>query len=265
MGSGAECWYKVGTMPCSSATSPQPVCAPGPASTWAVVPVKRLDRAKQRLQECLGEQRRGFTLAMLEDVLRAVTDSRRVGRVLCVSDDEAVARLALRHGAEVLADAGAGGMNAAVHRGLEAARQRGARRVVVLPADLPLATGAAIDGLLEQLDSGTPPGDPPRIALGADAEGCGTNVLVLDTEGEFTFRYGPGSFRRHREQARAAGGEPLQLVDSRLALDIDCERDLRELLSYWRRHPEPRESRTREFLRRCGWLNDTAEHRQETH
>ena len=57
----------------------------------AIVPVKALDQAKRRLASLLSqEERRRLSLAMLEDVLRAVQAVPRIDHVAVVSPDPAV-------------------------------------------------------------------------------------------------------------------------------------------------------------------------------
>ena len=88
------------TSSCLAEAHPDPV----ETAVWAVVPVKVLSDAKQRLHDCLGDKREEFTLAMLEDVLDALAQSRLVGQVACVTADRRVAALAIGHGAMVFTD-----------------------------------------------------------------------------------------------------------------------------------------------------------------
>ncbi len=70
---------------------------------WAVVPVKQLARAKQRLSGLLGpEQSRLLCDAMLDDVLAALTAARGLAGILVVSSDPAARALAMRHVARLL-------------------------------------------------------------------------------------------------------------------------------------------------------------------
>ena len=62
---------------------------------WAVVPVKELAGAKQRLSSCLSaEERRTLATTMLEDVLEAVSAVRELAGVLVVTVDPAATSLA---------------------------------------------------------------------------------------------------------------------------------------------------------------------------
>src|ERR1700736_4373043 len=96
---------------------------------WAVVPVKELDRAKERLAPVLPpEQRRALMLAMLEDVLTALAAAPGLSRL-----------------AGVTAGAGHSGAVAAA-ASLPAAE--GCPGMLTLPGDIPLVTPAEITQVL---------------------------------------------------------------------------------------------------------------------
>jgi hypothetical protein len=66
---------------------------------WAVVPVKELAVAKQRLSPCLSpEERRALAKVMLEDVLDAVSAVRQLAGMLVVTVDPVAGSLAGRYG-----------------------------------------------------------------------------------------------------------------------------------------------------------------------
>ena len=74
----------------------------------ALVPVKSLARSKQRLKDCLGEDRGNLTIAMLLDVLAALNSSLHVAQVVVVTADPRVAGIAADLGAVVLDEVGHG-------------------------------------------------------------------------------------------------------------------------------------------------------------
>jgi 2-phospho-L-lactate guanylyltransferase (CobY/MobA/RfbA family) len=58
------------------------------SGTWALVPLKRLDRAKRRLAPLLSGVERGrLSLAMVADVLAALAEVENIGRILLVSSE----------------------------------------------------------------------------------------------------------------------------------------------------------------------------------
>jgi 2-phospho-L-lactate guanylyltransferase len=110
---------------------------------WALVPVKRTTQAKQRLAAVLSPaERAALALAMAEDVLAALAATTSLDGVAVVTDDPAAQRLARGFGARVITQAASDGYTAAVAGGTGALLRDGAAAVLVLPADVPLATAA---------------------------------------------------------------------------------------------------------------------------
>ena len=122
---------------------------------WAIVPVKALGEAKQRLAGVLPpEARRQLMLAMLKDVLATLHQVERLGPVLVVTPDAQAASLALSCGARVLREERGQGHNAAAMAGLAYACEHGAAAAVTLPADAPCVTSDEVTRLLEAADGG---------------------------------------------------------------------------------------------------------------
>lgn len=197
------------------------------SATLAIVPVKALPTAKQRLASVLPPRaRRQLVLGMLQRVLDAVQTAGGLGGVLVVTPDAAVAELAQANGAQVLRERRAQGLNAAVRAGLARAAAAGAARALVLPADVPLVTPGELRCLLASLAEA----HGPRASLVPAADGDGTNALLIAPADALPPRFGPGSYRRHLAEARARGFsvEVLQLPG--LARDIDHPGDLARLI-----------------------------------
>jgi 2-phospho-L-lactate guanylyltransferase len=153
--------------------------------------------AKRRLSAPL---RAALAVAMLGDVVEA---AREVGRVLVVTDDDAV----VPAGAETVPDPGEG-LGTAVASGL--ARVSG--HVLVVNADLPAATPEALRRLSEA-----------GLALVEAPDGT-TNALSLTDPSLFAPLYGPGSADRFRAHA------PFATVSiPELEADVDSDADLERL------------------------------------
>jgi 2-phospho-L-lactate guanylyltransferase len=194
-------------------------------TTWAIVPVKSLARAKRRLSPHLSASaRRRLVLTMLEDVLAVLVASRGVDRVLVVSPDARVGELAADRGAMVLHEDRLEGLNAAVRKGLAHALARGAARALVLPADVPLATADEIGRVLDR-------GAGHRVRLVSSADGEGTNALLLAPPDAIAPGFGKGSFARHLARAEAGGCLTRVLRLPGIARDIDRPSDLARLLA----------------------------------
>lgn len=194
-----------------------------PASQcWAVVPVKAVSSAKQRLARLLSEAERAeLVRCMLTDVLVALSGATRIAGTLVVTRDPALTALAASHGASVLAESRPG-LSAAVGEAAGRLAARGIAAMLALPADLPLLSGAAIDDLVASHRGG--------ITVATDAARDGTNALLCNPPGAIDFHYGPGSCRAHMAAAAARGVPARCLTVPALALDIDTPADLADLV-----------------------------------
>ena len=137
------------------------------------------------------------------------------GRLLVVTSDEAVARLASRVGAHVVPDPGKG-LNAAVVAGRDAALARDPEAAVaVLLGDLPALRAQDLDAALTAASA-------HRLALVPDAEGTGTALLTALPGAPLVPAFGAGSAGRHE----AGGHTRLDLDLPRLRTDVDNDQDL---------------------------------------
>ena len=97
-------------------------------STIAVVPVKLLAEAKQRLSPALGTAaRRTLVLAMLSDVLAVLRSLDGLSGIVVVTRDPDITRFAQTNGAEAVSEISGADLNAAISCGLDAAARDGAR------------------------------------------------------------------------------------------------------------------------------------------
>ena len=175
-----------------------------------VVPVKAFADAKARLAPVLDPHERARLARRLADTVVAAAAPLPVV-VTCDHDD--VRQWALDMGHEVDWTPGLG-LNGAVNATVERLATRGIPRVIVAHADLPFARNLA------RLADG------PAVTLVPDRHEDGTNVMSVPTDAGWTFRYGPGSFALHREEAARLGLEVRVLRDRALAWDIDHPEDL---------------------------------------
>ena len=116
---------------------------------WAIVPVKSLADAKQRLARVLPlRARRRLMLTMLQDVLAVLRQVEPLQLVLVVTPDTHAAEVAEDFGARVLHETESRGHSAAAISGFAEARANGAARALTLPADAPLVTAEELRMLL---------------------------------------------------------------------------------------------------------------------
>ena len=187
----------------------------------AVIPVGELERAKSRLGEVLdAEERRDLVIGLLERTLAATVASSRIAETIVVTPDDEVASIAQSAGARVIRQADLG-LNHGLDEARAAAVETGATALLVLPADLPGVSPAAVDTLLATLDKAS----SPLVAIVPDRHGRGTNSLLLAPPGVIDFAFGGDSRVAHRHAADAASTRVVEL-DGPLSLDIDTPEDL---------------------------------------
>lgn len=191
-------------------------------TTWAIIPVKPLHDSKRRLAHLLSAEARAELIHhFLDTLLATLNDVPGIDRVLVVTGDAEVTALAQNHGAAVLLETEPSGLNEAVRGGTALAARQGATAVLILPADLPFARVEDIEQMLAPL----PTTHHPLLAITGDETEEGTNALLLAPPGEFTFRYGPGSYHAHLAEA-AARDRAIHIVNAPgLRFDLDTEGD----------------------------------------
>lgn len=192
--------------------------------TTAILPIKRLDAAKQRLGKALGKgTRSALAQAMFFDVLSALRRSQRIETAMVVTGDLDAAQIAASLGADLIDDDADAGQSVAAALGIARAKALGADRVILLPGDCPLVDATELDQLLDRIAPGS-------VAIVPDRHGLGTNALVLDPPDAIEPAFGEGSCDRHSALARAAGLQfSVERVPS-LELDVDTEDDLAVLV-----------------------------------
>ncbi|MBM3489047.1 MAG: 2-phospho-L-lactate guanylyltransferase [Alphaproteobacteria bacterium] len=193
---------------------------------WAVVPLKDLPLAKQRLAAVLSlEERRGLFAAMAQDVLAALAAARGLAGILAVTRDAECTALAERYGARICPEPENHGHTAAVHAAAALLRAEGAAGLLQVPGDVPLATAAEIEAVLAAHRAA------PAFTIVPSADRKGSNCIALSPPGAVALRFGDDSFFPHLAAARAAGIEPTVLPLPGLARDIDTPEDLSALLA----------------------------------
>lgn len=192
------------------------------AAPAILIPVNRLDEAKGRLAPLLSHAERA-ELARL--TLEAVVEAARgAGSTVVLTSDPAVAAIVGERARILPERPDRSGLNAQLEAAIETLIAAEIDQVLILHADLPLASTAA----LRELIDAAPPA--PSIAIARPPDG-GTNAMLLRPPGRFPLAYGRGSCDRHVAAARDAGMEVLVLEPPPLTLDLDTPEDLRTLLA----------------------------------
>jgi 2-phospho-L-lactate guanylyltransferase len=215
---------------------------------WALVPIKQLSLSKQRLNNSLGDDRQKLTEAMLNDVLSALAASQEIDQIAVVTSDPMLAAQIQQRGHLVIQENEPHGLNSAIKTGVEAIRKRGAKTVVVLPADVPLITAEEVDRLVSSYEQQSQADSGMVVGILPSGDRKGTNCLILDAEQAFTFRYGVDSFELHCRSVKSHNGKVISLDSSTVSLDIDEPEDVKAMVAYGLENPDFRHTETWKFL-----------------
>ena len=192
---------------------------------WAVIPVKEMQGAKQRLAPVLSPAlRRELALAMLEDVLEAVAGVQGLGGAILVTVAPEAEELARRYGMATLADGAHDGHTGAVNAGAQHLIANGRSTMLTLPGDLPLVTAAEIAQLIAAH------GPAPAFTIAPAHDELGSNAIIMSPPQAVPLRFGEDSYFPHLAAARAQGIEPRIVPLSGIAFDIDNPQDLHHFL-----------------------------------
>jgi 2-phospho-L-lactate guanylyltransferase len=193
-----------------------------------LIPVSDLAQAKARLSPVLSSlQRRQLAEATLQTVVAAAAGACLEPIVLSRSDE---VMAALQQARLLLEGPGCRGLNEALESALAdlVAESAGEpRSLMIVHADLPLATPASFERLARLMSDGA------SVLLVRSKDG-GTNVMGLELPVRFRLAYGQRSFASHAWLAASEGLSVHAADVPALALDLDVPEDLESLMA----HPE---------------------------
>ena len=190
---------------------------------WALVPIKRLARAKMRLAAVLtATERRRLSLAMAGDVLSALRRSRCLDGITVLGDatqdDGRIAALAASHGCEWIQENHDLDFAANLVTAARVLERRGIGTVAYIPADLPCLARRDVDALLDAHKGG--------VTVAVATVDNGSNALVCTPPTAIAPSYGAPSRARHLTAARERGFAARSLVLDGFARDVDRPGDL---------------------------------------
>lgn len=209
-------------------------------SIWVLIPVKETASAKVRLASALpAHLRQGLALAMLEDVLNAVSGVKNIAGVIVVTVDAAATVLARRYSARIITDGATTGHSGAVNTAAAILAREGQRGFLQMPLDIPLVTSEEISTLVALC------GDGPSFVIAPSNDERGSNGVLVSPPTAVPLSFGDDSFFPHLRAAEDRGIRPQVVRLPGFGLDIDRPEDLTNFAalhsktctqSYWDRH-----------------------------
>ena len=192
----------------------------------AVIPVKQLANAKQRLSSFLSaSDRAALFSAMVRDVLTAVEACSLIDQIMVVTNDLEVSELGKEYDAKIHPEPQRPGLIESVTEAARDLSLAGVSTMVFLPGDVPLVSADELESVLEGFGSS----NEAEFLIVPAADLGGSNCVVCSPPDCITFGFGEDSFRRHLSIARELGLNPTVMKLPGIGLDIDTPNDLREL------------------------------------
>ena len=187
-----------------------------------LIPVKKLNHAKQRLSSVLDAAgRTQLVQAMLTDVMQAVAHFGG-DDVSIVTSDTFALDLAHEHGFKVIRDDENASESDAIAMATEACVQRGIQSTLVIPGDIPLIEAGDLRAIYDAA-----PASGSVLVPSNDKRG--SNAVFRRPAALFPLRFGNDSFMPHLSTAIATNTTCIVLSLSRIGLDVDTPGDLLQL------------------------------------
>ena len=166
------------------------------------------------------EVRQALALAMLEDVLEALSATQGLAGLLVVTVDPEARLMAARYGGRPIEAGARDGHTGAVAAAARLLAAEGRSAMLTLPGDIPLVTPAEIAQLL----AAHLPATSFTIAPSHDEQG--SNAIACSPPDAVPLRFGENSFYPHLRAAEACGIRPTVVHLPGIALDIDNPEDV---------------------------------------
>lgn len=198
-------------------------------STFALIPVNKLDEAKSRLSGMFSpEERKQLTLSMLSDVLESLKGIETV--VISPTD----LKSDIDSNFHFIKEERKEGLGKAVEKASDFAVENGAEGTLFIPADTPLLTRHHVKEIIGL-------GKIHPLIISPSSRG-GTGILYRRPPDVIGARFTSQSFSDHKKEAKKRGVAPFIYDSFELSLDIDLPEDIYRFLH----HKKP--TRTYEFL-----------------
>jgi len=216
---------------------------------WAVLPIKEMVGAKERLSPLLSpEERVALMRVMVGEVLAALSAARGLAGIAVVTLDPWATAAAQAAGARVITAGAREGHTGSVTTAARLLEAEGASGILTMPGDIPAVTAAEVEALL------TGHGAAPAFSIAPSHDAGGSNGVLLSPAAAVPLRFGEDSFFPHLAAARAEGITPRVVELPGAAMDIDHPEDLERFAAL----PLAQGTRTLGWLREAGVLDRLA-------
>jgi 2-phospho-L-lactate guanylyltransferase len=190
---------------------------------WAVIPIKEVQDAKQRLSGRLSAaDRRRLAQAMISDVLETVVQVEELAGVVVVTVDPEVTALAFRLGITVFCEGARDGHTGSVMAAAQRLAAEG-KAMLTMPADIPLVAADDIRAVIAARKADR----SFTIVPARDLQG--SNAILISPADAVPVRFGDNSYFPHLDAAEAAGIEPSVVRRAGIELDVDTPDDFAAL------------------------------------
>lgn len=188
---------------------------------WAIIPVKELAGAKQRLSSNVPKHLRDeLVLSMLEDVLAAVSKTRELAGFALVTVDPKATALGERYGARIITIGARCGHTGAAAAAAQLLASEGHGGILQLPGDIPAVTSDELTHVISTHRAA------PAFTIVPSHDELGSNTVVVSPPNAVPLTFGDNSYFPHLQAARDCGIEPQVMRLPGIGRDIDNWEDL---------------------------------------
>jgi len=185
----------------------------------AIVPVKTFSKAKTRLQ-LSSPNKIELCKLMLEEVLRTISHTNLIDKIIVVTKDENVLNISKKFNATSILDETEMSVNNAVSLADDYLIKQGFDASVVFPQDIPFMISEDIENLLKFGISSKYVGVVPSRKFD------GTNALVRIPVNLMETHYDEDSYKLHLKVGKSITTNSSLILLRRIMFDIDDQRDI---------------------------------------
>ena len=213
---------------------------------WAILPVKEMVGAKQRLAPLLSpEERIALMQVMLRDVLAALSVTQGLAGIAVVTLDPWAEALARQYGAQIITEGAREGHTGAVTAAAAVLQAGGIAAILTMPGDIPAVKTPEVEALIAAGSAA------PAFIIAPAHDEQGSNAILMSPPDAVKLRFGEDSYFPHLAAARAAGIAPQIPRLPGIAMDIDHPEDIARFATI----PEAKGTQTLLWLQQSGILS----------